>query len=131
VFGKSIDLEVRDPEARAGGWGQPWAVFGVGEGAVSSSSSDQKGGHILDPRTGEPARSMLSATVLAATGIEADALSTAVFVLGADAGLRLLEQRGAAGFVLLRESGRRVLRTTRGFARQHALELAPGVSLRE
>ena len=130
-FGKSLDLEVRDPEAPAGQRGEPWAAFRVEEGAVSSSGSDQKGAHILDPRTGEPASGLLSATVVATTGIEADALSTAVFVLGADAGLRLLEGRAAAGFVLLRESGARVLRATKGFAREHALRLAPGVSLRE
>ncbi len=131
VFGKSIDLEVRDPEARAGDPGAPWAVFRVDGGAVSTSGSDQKGVHVLDPRTGQPARSLLSSTVVTSKGIEADALSTAVLVLGADAGLRLLKHRGAAGFVLLRESGVRVLRATRGFARDHGLELAPGVSLRE
>jgi thiamine biosynthesis lipoprotein len=131
LFGKGIDLEVRDPEAHDGEGGQPWAIFRVEEGAVSSSAADQKGAHILDPRTGEPAGGLLSSTVVTATGIEADALSTAVLVLGADAGLRLLEQRGAAGFVLLRQAGARVLRATRGFAREHALKLAPGVSLRE
>lgn len=125
-FGKSLDLEARDPEAPAG---QPWAAFRVAGGSVSSSGFAQKGAHILDPRTGEPASGLLSATVVAATGIEADALSTAVFVLGADVGLRLLEQRGAAGFVLLRESGVRVVRATNRFAHEHALELAPGVSL--
>ncbi len=130
-FGKSLDLEARDPEAPADQRGQPWASFRVAGGSVSSSGFAQKGAHILDPRTGEPPRGLLSATVVAATGIEADALSTAVFVLGADAGLRLLEQRGATGFVLLRESGVRVVRATNGFARAHALELAPGVSLRE
>lgn len=41
-------------------------------------------GHVLDPRTGEPAQGVLSATVLAPTAAEADALATAFFVLGAD-----------------------------------------------
>jgi thiamine biosynthesis lipoprotein len=39
-------------------------------------------GHILDPRTGRPAQGMLSTTVLAPTATEADALSTAMFVMG-------------------------------------------------
>ncbi|MDG2389490.1 MAG: FAD:protein FMN transferase [Planctomycetaceae bacterium] len=39
-------------------------------------------GHLLDPRTGLPAENVLSVTVLAPTAAEADALSTAFFVMG-------------------------------------------------
>ena len=39
-------------------------------------------GHILDPRTGEPATGPASVTVLAPTAADADALSTAFFLLG-------------------------------------------------
>ncbi|MFO0190384.1 MAG: FAD:protein FMN transferase [Planctomycetia bacterium] len=42
-------------------------------------------GHILDPRTGLPAEGVLSATVLAPCAADADALSTALYVLGAAA----------------------------------------------
>lgn len=48
--------------------------------------------HIFDPRTGQPARLCQSVTVVAATVARADALATAAFVLGPDAGLKLLEQ---------------------------------------
>lgn len=41
-------------------------------------------GHILDPRSGWPVEGMLSVTVLAPTAAEADALSTAFFVLGVE-----------------------------------------------
>ena len=44
-------------------------------------------GHILDPRTGRPADSVLSVTVLAPTAAEADALSTAFYVMGPEAAL--------------------------------------------
>jgi FAD:protein FMN transferase len=39
-------------------------------------------GHLLDPRTGWPAEGLHSATVIAPTGAEADALSTAFYVMG-------------------------------------------------
>jgi len=41
--------------------------------------------HILDPRTGWPVEGMLSATALATTAAEADALATAFFVMDVDA----------------------------------------------
>lgn len=41
-------------------------------------------GHILDPRTGWPAEGVFSATVIAPTAAEADALATAFYVLGVD-----------------------------------------------
>jgi thiamine biosynthesis lipoprotein len=39
-------------------------------------------GHILDPRTGWPVDDLLAVTVVAPTATEADAWSTACFVLG-------------------------------------------------
>ncbi len=47
--------------------------------------------HVLDPRTGYPARALLSATVAAPTAAEADALATALLVLGPQRGLALVE----------------------------------------
>lgn len=38
--------------------------------------------HIFDPRTGKPVEGMLSATAIASSGMESDALSTAFFVMG-------------------------------------------------
>ncbi len=46
--------------------------------------------HLLDPRNGSPVRGSASASVLAATGARADALSTALYVLGRDAGFGML-----------------------------------------
>jgi thiamine biosynthesis lipoprotein len=40
--------------------------------------------HLIDPRTGQPAEKVLSVTVLAPTGTQAELLSTAFFVLGAE-----------------------------------------------
>lgn len=51
--------------------------------------------HILDPRTGYPARSNLrSVTLIGGSALELDALTTAVFVLGEEEGARLIQQAG-------------------------------------
>jgi len=44
--------------------------------------------HLLDPRTGYPARQAVSATVIAGEGVTADALATALFILGDASALR-------------------------------------------
>lgn len=69
----------------------------VGEGAVATSGSyenffEHNGrlySHIIDPRTGHPIEGMLSVTVRASTAMEADALATALFVLGPEEGIKL------------------------------------------
>lgn len=60
----------------------------------------QRYSHILDPETGRPADSGLaSVTVVAEEGRLCDALSTAVYVMGAERGCALQKQHG--GFELL------------------------------
>ncbi len=58
-------------------------------------------GHILDPRTGWPAESLLQATVLAPTSAEADALSTAFFVMGLEKARGLCQNRPAIKALLI------------------------------
>jgi thiamine biosynthesis lipoprotein len=48
--------------------------------------------HILDPMTGFPARRSVSATVTSVDPALADALSTALFVMGHDEGLKMIEE---------------------------------------
>lgn len=48
--------------------------------------------HILDPATGNPARRSRSVTVMAADAFTADAWSTALFVLGVEKGMALVEE---------------------------------------
>ncbi len=64
----------------------------------------RKLGHILDPRTGQPAEGMRMATVTAPTAAEADALATAFFILGADATRAYCEKHPQIGAVLLPQS---------------------------
>ena len=52
--------------------------------------------HIVDPRTGYPSRAALrSVTLIGTSAMELDALSTAIFVLGAEQGLPLIHQINA------------------------------------
>lgn len=53
-----------------------------GSGVQFFRHAGKRYGHILDPRTGWPVEDVLSVTVLAPTAAEADALSTAFFVMG-------------------------------------------------
>jgi thiamine biosynthesis lipoprotein len=58
-------------------------------------------GHIIDPRTAIPVPGSLGTSVVATTGMLADALSTALFVLGAP-GLPVLERHpGVSGLLLI------------------------------
>jgi thiamine biosynthesis lipoprotein len=61
-------------------------------------------GHILDPRTGWPASGIASATVLAPTGAEADALSTAFFIEGIEVARRYCGAHPGIGAVMLTDA---------------------------
>ena len=61
--------------------------------------------HILDPRTGFPAQGMRSATVVAESATDTDALSTAAFVLGPEGTRRLGESYPEIGAVLVPDPG--------------------------
>jgi thiamine biosynthesis lipoprotein len=75
--------------------------------------------HILNPRTGYPARGVVSVTVLAPEATTADGLSTALFVMGKERGMAFLWQHPEleAVFVTLRESGLHVS-TSPGLAKR-------------
>jgi len=57
--------------------------------------------HIIDPRSGYPVDNhVISVTVLADDATTADALSTAVFVLGKEKGAKIFEVLGVSGFII-------------------------------
>ena len=57
--------------------------------------------HILDPRTGYPAVACRSVTVWAKDAITADAVDDAVFILGPERGLALVERLDGVGVVIV------------------------------
>jgi len=52
--------------------------------------NDRRYHHIIEPHTGEPATGVRSATIVGPDAVITDALSTSVFVMGVDQGLRLI-----------------------------------------
>ncbi|MBX3397710.1 MAG: FAD:protein FMN transferase [Gemmataceae bacterium] len=61
----------------------------------------RKLGHLLDPRTGWPSEGVASASAAAPTATEADAMSTAFYVLGADAAEEFGRSRPHLGGLIL------------------------------
>ncbi len=93
--GKPWKIGIQDPRNQSG-------IIAAGEivnkAVVTSGDYERffmKGSkryhHLLDPRTGYPADDLQSVTIMANDGMTADALSTAVFVLGKEKGMALIE----------------------------------------
>lgn len=68
-------------------------------------SEDFSSNHIFDPATGRSPTTLSSVTVIAPTGLEADALSTAIFVLGPDKGLELAATRFGVEALMVLKNG--------------------------
>lgn len=105
VFGsKTWRIGIADPRAE----GKMLGVVSLRDAAVATSGDyrryhllgTERIHHIVDPRTGETARGIISATVVVEDSLSADALSTALFVLGAEKGLELIERLDAAGMLV-------------------------------
>jgi thiamine biosynthesis lipoprotein len=85
------------------------AEFLVRDQSLSTSGSGtqffirrgRRYGHILDPRSGRPADGLFSATVIAPTAAEADALSTAFYVLGPEGTAEYCERHPQIGALLV------------------------------
>lgn len=60
--------------------------------------------HIMDTKTGRPVEGIMSVTIVSDNTTEADALATAVFPLGADDGMKLIESlEGVDGIIVTGE----------------------------
>jgi thiamine biosynthesis lipoprotein len=106
-FGDRWEIAVRNPL-------RPESPLGVvrlrNRGLGTSGTDFQKFeaagrvfGHILDPRTGEPALGPAGVTVLAPTAADADALSTAFYLLGAEAAANYVSEHPEVGALFVEE----------------------------
>ena len=93
---------------------EPLAWVEVKDRAVATSGQKHRGyrvegrwySHILDPRTGEPASSVLAATVIAGRSSDADALDTILNVLPPAEGLRLADSLPGVACLIVDADGR-------------------------
>ncbi len=85
---------------------------------ATTFSDDHRHHHLLDPRTGRSPQDLSSVSIVASTALDADALSTAVFVMGPESGLQLVEQTPGADALFVLKDGRSIVTT--GFPALHA-----------
>ncbi len=110
-------VAIRDPR------GQPGTFFATApvENHSFSTSGDYERGfvkdgvryhHILDPRTGQPARASRSVTVRAKDAFTADAWSKVLFILGPEKSLALIKKEKLTDFEVVWLDDKNELKTT-------------------
>ncbi len=75
-----------------------------GSGRQSFIHNGRRYGHIIDPRSGWPADHRLSVTVIASTAATADAMATALFVLGDEELERWSDKNSGTGILALKQA---------------------------
>ena len=104
--GSEWSAGVRDPRGPGGSY---FAMLSVSDHAFSTAGDYERSyvvngkryHHIIDPRTGYPATASRSVTIWAPTALQADALDDAVFILGPQKGLKLVESIDGVGAVIV------------------------------
>jgi thiamine biosynthesis lipoprotein len=76
---------------------------------VATSGTYRRGiADIVDGRTGQAPKGVLRSTVVAENALDADALATSVYVLGAEEGIKLIDGIGGAGALVLTRDGKSI-----------------------
>jgi thiamine biosynthesis lipoprotein len=104
--GSPWNAGIRDPRGPDGDY---FATMPVSDHAFSTAGDYERtyvvGGkryhHIIDPRTGYPATASRSVTIWAPTALLADEIDDAVFILGPEKGLALVESIDGVGAVIV------------------------------
>jgi thiamine biosynthesis lipoprotein len=84
----------------------------ISSGSVATSGPSEKKGHIVDPRSGYPAEDFGSVTVWHSRALEADILSTALYVMGPSAGYEWAARHQIAACFLILENERLLIGMT-------------------
>jgi thiamine biosynthesis lipoprotein len=90
-----------------------FAILALSDAGIATSGDYERGfvrdgrryHHILDARTGWPARGLASVTAVAGSAFRAGQFATAAFLLGAEAGLTLIEETPDVEGALITEDG--------------------------
>lgn len=112
VFGTPPDdpggwpVSVAHPDQR----NEPAVRLALDDGSVATTSASERfvvlrdtvRGHVLDPGTGEPVEAWGSVTVHASDPLAADALATALFVMGPEEGLAWADAREGVAALFMR-----------------------------
>jgi FAD:protein FMN transferase len=104
--GNDWQAGIRDPRGKDGSY---FAMLPVTDHAFSTAGDYERSyvlegkryHHIIDPRTGKPATASRSVTIWAPTAFQADAIDDAVFILGPEKGLKLVESLEGVGAVIV------------------------------
>ncbi|OPY87579.1 MAG: Thiamine biosynthesis lipoprotein ApbE precursor [Smithella sp. PtaU1.Bin162] len=109
--GTPWNVGIQDPRRKRGIY---IGSVSLSDKAVSTSGAYERffpaGGkkyhHIIDPRTGYPSESdLLSVTIIADSSLDTDALSTTIFILGLDKGIKLIKKIKGTEAVLIKNDG--------------------------
>ncbi|MEA1894953.1 MAG: FAD:protein FMN transferase [Euryarchaeota archaeon] len=111
---ESWNVALRNPKNRT----EHITVLNLRDMSVATSgnyeryfSEEARASHIIDPKTGYASDELLSATIIAENATDADALATAVFVLGTVDGMELVERLdGVEGLIITHD--RRILQSS-------------------
>ena len=110
VLGKASQVGIQNPYRPTG---EPLGFITLENRFAITSGTYERGlsingkrfHHIIDPRSGEPAQNgLISVTLIGEKATELDAFATAVFVMGAEKALPLLQERGIDA-VIITDSG--------------------------
>ncbi len=117
--GRPWTLAVRDPrtpEVAAHVLSTDGRCLATSGDYATAFNADFSRHHIVDPRTGVSPQELASVSVLAPTGMQADALSTACMVLGMEKSLQLAERLPDVDLLCIAKSGEK--RCSGGFPEQ-------------
>ena len=126
------DMALGDPPPNKPGWtvgiagferdAPPRAILTMANTAIATSGDQlqfveingKRYSHLIDPRTATPLTDHSMVTVIAPTAMEADALASAVSVLGPEEGIALIDRLPGTAALIVRKPGDRIEETKSG-----------------